>query len=473
MSNKILQLHSKQGKAFTSDATELLYGGAAGGGKSHLMRVAAIAWSIAVPGLQVYLFRRTYPDLWKNHMTGPGAFPALLADWVQYKMVKITGTNQIKFWNGSTIHLCHCQYPKDVLNYQGAEIHVLMIDELTHWEASMYRFLRGRLRLGGLPLPENLKGKFPRVLCGANPGGIGHNWVKLDFIDIQPPLAMMKMPAPEGGLVRQFIPALLEDNATLLENDPEYADRLTGLGDPALVKAMLHGDWNIVSGGMFDDLWDEKVHGLIPFKIPDSWRIDRAFDWGSSKPFSVGWWAESDGTSAKMADGSERSFPKGTLIRIAEWYGWNGKANEGLKMSDSGVASGIIRIEDELGIRARVRTGPADSSIFDELNGDSPAKIHQRHGVYWDKADKSPGSRKRGWQLIRGRLAASKKVPAEEPGLFVFNTCRQFIRTVPTISRSTTDPDDVDTHAEDHVCDEVRYRILAANRSVTVVPLSA
>lgn len=472
MSNKTLQLHHKQGKAFTSEATEILYGGAAGGGKSHLMRVSAIAWCIAISGLQVYLFRRTYPDLWKNHMEGPGAFPALLADWVQTGMVKInTGVNQIKFWNGSKIHLCHCQYQKDVINYQGAEIHVLMIDELTHWEANMYRFLRGRLRLGGLPLPPHLKDTFPRVLCGANPGGIGHNWVKLDFVDSQAPMAMTKQPATEGGLVRQYIPARLQDNSTLMENDPNYAERLAGLGNPALVRAMLLGDWNIVSGGMFDDLWDEECHALVPFEIPKSWRIDRTFDWGSSKPFSVGWWAESDGTEVELADGRKRTFPKGTLIRIAEWYGWNGKANEGLKMSDSGVASGIYRMEEQLGIRPRVHAGPADSSIFDETNGDSPAKVHERHRVTWTKSDKSPGSRKRGWQLMRGRLQAALKSPMEEPGLFVFNTCRQFIRTVPTVPRSTIDPDDVDTHAEDHVCDETRYRVLEVKRITSVSPL--
>ena len=118
-----------------------------------------------------------------------------------------------------------------------------------------------------------------------------------------------------------------------------------------------------------------------------------------------------------------------------------------------------------------MKPGPADSSIFDETNGDSPAKIQERHKVRWEKADKSPGSRKRGWQLMRGRLQAARAARMEEPGLFVFDTCRQFIRTIPVLPRSERDPDDIDTDAEDHIGDEARYRILAVKRTTTVEPL--
>jgi hypothetical protein len=460
VTDKTLRLHRKQGEAFTSPATEILYGGAAGGGKSHLMRVAAIAWCIAIPGLQVYLFRRTYPDLWKNHMEGPGGFPAMLADWERAGLAKINhGQGQVRFGNGSKIHLCHCQYPKDVYNYQGAEIHVLMIDELTHWEPAMYRFLRGRVRLGGLQVPEAERDRFPRVIAGANPGGVGHNWVKADFIDGAPPMALRKMPPEEGGLLRQFIPARLADNPTQTENDPHYAQRLAGLGNAALVRAMLDGDWNIVAGGMFDDLWNESAHVLPPFKIPPGWRIDRSFDWGSSKPFSVGWWAESDGTEAVMPDGARRSWPRGTVFRIAEWYGWNGKPNEGLRMLATDIASGILKQEAEMGFTGRVKPGPADSSIFDTQNGVCIADDMARRGVKWERADKGPGSRRNGWEKMRDMLSAATAQPIESPGLMVFDTCRHFIRTVPVLPRSERDPDDVDSDAEDHVADESRYRL--------------
>lgn len=473
---KTFRLHLKQGTALTSTATEILYGGAAGGGKSHLMRVAAITWCRAIPGLQVYIFRRTFPDLFKNHMEGPSGFPTLLADWVRDKHCRILYGNEpkIEFANGSKIHLCHCAMPKHVYNYQGAEIHVLMIDELTQWLAPMYYFLRGRVRLGGLKIPEGYRGLFPRILAGANPGGIGHSWVKIDFIDKSPALEMTKMPAIDGGMLRQYIPARLDDNPTLLDNDPEYEQRLQGLGDPALVKAMREGDWDIVSGGMIDDLWKRDIHVIKPFQIPASWRIDRAFDWGSSKPFSVGWWAESDGSDVVMADGTRRSTRRGDLYRIAEWYGWNNKANEGLRMLAKDVAKGIIEREKAMGFHERVKPGPADSAIYDEENGNCIAKDMEREGVKWTKADKSPGSRKHGWEALRKRLAAARQPSAErdDPGLWVFNTCTQFIRTVPVLPRDDKKPDDVNTDAEDHVADEARYRIYTPRRVATTTPIT-
>lgn len=473
---KSFKLHRKQGRAIQSLATEILYGGAAGGGKSHLFRVAAISWCRAIPGLQVYLFRRSLPDLFKNHMEGPAGFPALLADWVQDKYCRILygNTPRIEFANGSVIHLCHCLHAKHVYNYQGAEIHVLIIDELTQWLAPMYYYLRGRVRIGGLKVPGDLKGLFPRILVGANPGGIGHAWVKVDFIDVAPPLTITKMPKQDGGMRRQYVPARLEDNPTLLENDPDYEDRLHGLGDQALVRAMREGDWDIVAGGMVDDLWRRDVHVIQRFPIPSSWRIDRSFDWGSSKPFSVGWWAESDGTDIVFPDGSRRSTRRGDLYRIAEWYGWNEKPNEGCRMLASDIAKGIVEREKALGIHDRVKPGPADSAIYDVENGNCIAddmRNAKDARVTWIRADKGPGSRKQGWEALRKRLAAARKPLSErdEPGLWIFENCKHFIRSVPVLPRSDKDPDDVDTDAEDHVADETRYRIFTARPAAGVL----
>ncbi len=449
--------------ALQTEANEVLYGGAAGGGKSHLMRAAAIAWGAAVPGLQVYLFRREFPELFKNHLDGSGGFHALLSDWVGNGYARISRSDhEVVLGNGSKIHLCHARNERDVYAYQGAEMHVLMIDELTQWTRPMYTFLRGRLRLGGLAVPEEWRGRFPRSLCGANPGGIGHNWVKADFIDVAPPLAITAMPPGEGGMRRQYIPARLEDNPTLVNNDPSYEDRLEGLGNPALVKAMRRGDWDLVAGGMVDDLWRPDRHILPPFAVPAGWRIDRAFDWGSSRPFSVGWWAESDGCDLLLPDGRTMTTLPGDLIRIAEWYGWNGRANEGCRLLAAEIARGIRVREEEMGLAGRGRPGPADTSIFDVENGNAIADDMARAGVRWEKADKSPGSRRQGWLRLRAMLTGA--VTREAPGLFVVETCRQFIRTIPVLPRADKDADDVDTAAEDHVADEVRYRIMASRR---------
>jgi hypothetical protein len=464
-----LKLHRKQGIAFQSQATEILYGGAAGGGKSHLFRAAAIAWCLAVPGLQVYFFRRIYRELFDNHMSGPHSFPVLLGPLVESRQAKINWSDlDIEFTNGSAIHLRHCQYPKDVYTYQGAEIHVLIIDELTQWEQAMYRFLRSRLRMVGLTLPLALQGLFPRALCGANPGGIGHNWVKADFVSSAKPFEIHQVAKSEGGMRRQFIPARMEDNPSLMADDPDYESKLEGLGDPALVKAMRSGDWNIVSGGMFDDLWKEDRHVIPAFRIPRSWRVNRAFDWGSSRPYSVGWWAESDGTTAEVVEHgtlkrASRTYPPGSLFRIHELYGWNGRADEGTKELAVEVARKILIEEGAVGPLAglSVQDGPADSSIFDVENGNSIAKDMDSVGVRWTEADKSPGSRINGAEKMRKYLKATVEYSHDEPHLYVFDQCvHGFIRTVPVLPRDDRVRDDVNTKAEDHVWDETRYRLL-------------
>ena len=471
MSREInIDLHYKQTVAYESEATEILFGGAKGGGKSHLFRAAAILWASQIPGLQVYIFRRTSPDLWKNHMQGPGSFPELLGPWMQSKLVSFNGSKMyFQFWNGAQISLCHCQYEKDLINYQGAEIHVLMIDELTQWMKVMYQYLRGQVRLGGLKIPKGLKGLFPRIICGANPGGIGHNWVKGAFIDMAKPLEIVQMDKKEGGLKRQFIPALLEDNPTLLENDPDYENRLEGMGSASMVKAMRWGIWDIVAGGAFDDVWEPDKHIIPAFEIPRSWRIDRSFDWGSSHPFSVGWWAESNGDEATLADGTKRNFPRGTIFRIAEFYGWNGNPDEGCKMLAVDVARNIKEIEKTATLLKgrHVIPGPADSSIYDMQNGMCIADDMVKGGATWTRADKSPGSRQTGLEVLRRLLKAVLTFPMEDPGLLIFDTCRHFIRTVPVLPRDEKKPDEYDSDAEDHVADESRYRCTARKLTST------
>lgn len=445
------KLHPKQTQAFQTRGNEILYGGAAGGGKSHLMRIAMIWWCCHVPGLQCYLFRRVSEDLVKNHVEGPSGFRSLLTEFIDSGHVRFNDQKgTIGFWNGSKIFLCHCQYEKDRFKYQGAEIHLLCIDELTHFTDTIYRYLRGRVRVGELEMPEQFTGVFPRVLCGSNPGGVGHNWVKAAWIDLAPPMAITQMPDEEGGMLRQYIPAKLEDNPTLVKGDPKYLARLSGLGNAALVRAMRDGDWDIVAGGALDDVWDRNKHVIEPFEIPLSWRIDRSFDWGSSHPFSVGWWAESDGTEATLRDGSKRCWPRGTVFRIAEYYGWNGKPNEGCRLLAVEVARKIMEFEKAMFKNRSVTPGPADSSIFDAENGVSIADDMGRVGIRWIRADKSPGSRKIGLESLRRRLKAALAWPMEEPGLLIFDTCTHFIRTVPVLPRDEKKPDDVDSDAEDH-----------------------
>lgn len=454
-----LRLQPKQVEAFTSRATEILLGGAAFGGKSFAIRVAAISWCVAIPGLQFYLFRKSFPDLYKNHIDGPSGFPELLAPWVESGAAKLNlSSNRIEIGK-SRIHLCHCEYEKDVFKYQGAEIHVLAIDELTQFSASMYRFLRSRVRMVGLEVPPDMAGIFPRVLASSNPGNIGHNWVKAAFLEGHAPGEIWRTPPSEGGMLRQFIPARMTDNAIGMAADPDYRQRLQGLGSPELVRAMEEGDWNIVAGGALDDLWTVENNPVVdPFPIPSGWRIDRSFDWGSSKPFSVGWWAESNGESVDCGNGRIIHWPKGTLVQIAEWYGWNGQPNEGTRMLAAEIARGILKREQDMGLAGRVKAGPADPAIYAVENGNSIADDMARSMVKWTPADAGPGSRIAAFEQVRKRLTASRSRPVEEPALFFFSTCAQSIRTLPVLPRDERKPDDVATEAEDHVFDMVKYR---------------
>src|SRR3990167_5018913 len=286
-----LTLQPKQGVAFQTEATEVLYGGAAGGGKSYLLRASAIRWCAEVPGIQVYMFRRTLPDLRDNHLRGPTSFHAMLAPYTENGAVKYRAVeNEFEFWNGAVLHLCYCDSENDVEKYRGAEIHVLIPDELTHFSEYQYRFLRSRVRIAGLKVPPKYVKRLPRIEAASNPGSIGHAWVKRTFISPKPAHEIWRTQAEEGGMLRQFIPARLADNPYLTRDDPQYADRLRGLGADNLVRAMLEGDWNLIAGQAYEKLRLD-THCLEPFVIPAHWGRYRSVDWGSTHPFSVGWWA--------------------------------------------------------------------------------------------------------------------------------------------------------------------------------------
>jgi Terminase large subunit, T4likevirus-type, N-terminal len=451
-----VSLHPKQELAFNSIATEILYGGAAGGGKSHLMRVAAVIWCSAIPGLQVYLFRRIRDDLIKNHMEGPNGFRQMLAGWVECGFVTIV-EDEIRFWNGSKIYLCHCKDEKDRFKYQGAEIHVLLVDELTHFTDKIYRFLRNRVRMVGITLPERYKDRFPRIVCGANPGGIGHQFVKMTFIDGAVPLRPYRTAANEGGMLRQFIPAVLEDNPSMGEDDPGYEGRLMGLGSDGLVRAMRYGDWDIVDGAFFD-CFDRQRHVLRPFSIPKQWLRFRAGDWGSAKPFAFGWFAVA---TDDFVTPDFRTVPRGALVMYREWYGIEQdaqgkyKPDVGLKMHAAAVGKGV-RVRDYSEVMSY---GVLDPAAFAQNGGPSIAEMMQANGEGStfrpaDNARVASRGAMGGWDQVRGRFQGDDDGRAM---LFFFETCIHTVRTVPALQHDTTRPEDLDTTAEDHAADMVRY----------------
>lgn len=324
------------------------------------------------------------------------------------------------------------------------------------------------------------------VFATSNPFGVGHNWVKKKFISVAAPGEMVKRTINVFNPRTQrredvhkyqcHIFGSYKENKYL---SPEYVATLESMTDENKRKAWLHGSWDVVSGGMFDDVWDPRVHVIDPFDIPFSWRIDRSFDYGSSKPFSVGWWAESDGSDVRLADGTWMSTVRGDLFRIGEWYGCTNESNTGLRMLATQITSGIIEREMAMGIYSKVNPGPADNSIWNVDNGNSiaadmrkPVMINGKwvNGVEWLRCDKSAGSRVAGWEKCRKYLQAAKPIvdndktyPREHPGVFFFRNCKNAIDLFPILPRCEKNPDDVDTEAEDHIGDEIRYRIMASN----------
>ncbi len=429
------------------------------------MRVAAILWCTEIAGLQVYLFRRTRDDLLKTHLDSTMGLRTMLEPWVAQGWVTIK-EDVIDFWNGSKIYLCHLQHDKDISKYLSVEIHVLLIDELTTFTERMYRQLRARVRMVGVPVPEKYKGRFPRILCGSNPGNIGHHFVKRAWIDAKIPLDVYKAPADDGGMMRQYVPALVNDNPALLEADPTYIDKLRGLGSKALVKAMLEGDWNVVEGAYFD-CWEEAKHVTKPFAIPKEWPRMRCGDWGSAKPFAFYWMAICT-EDYKMPNG--RILPRGGLAVYREWYGMRKDTpNVGLKLTAEVVGQGVTKRT----YGEKIARSVLDPAAFSEDGGPSLAERMNTGGkAHFERADNkrvARGGAMGGWDMFRTRLNGEvKELGTDDKPLVYgdamivfFETCVHAIRTIPVLQHDTINPEDLNSDNEDHAADAIRYGCMA------------
>lgn len=476
----------------SSPIFEVLFEGTRGGGKTdcllmsfcmHVDRGHGAGWK----GI---LFRQTYKQLSDVISKTQKWIPQI---WPE---AKFNHAEHVWKWpTGEQLLLRQFSKPDDYWNYHGHEYPWIGWEELCNWpwdDGYKRMFSCCRSSTPGMPR---------MVRATTNPYGPGHNWVKMRFRLPGHNMRPIRDSKDEDGNLeppRMSIRSHIDENLALLEADPEYKQKIASSArSQAERKAWLEGSWDIVAGGMFDDVWSPEHNIVKPFAIPERWRIQRSFDWGDSKPFSVGWWAISNGEDFQLSDGSWKSSVKGDLFRIHEWYGWTGKPNEGLKMLATDIARGIVEREIRWGYRrrndkwCRVSGGIADSQIFVAENGNCIAtdmKVAVRlddgfryPGVIWSEADKRPGSRHTGWvqlrqmlQNARPREVVIKKddgselirhLPRELPGLFVFNTCEQFIRTVPVLPRDEKDLDDVNTEAEDHVADDVRYFIRGIKQS--------
>lgn len=368
----------------------------------------------------------------------------------------------------------------DYWDYHGQEFPFIGWNELTKFATPdvfdmMFSCNRTSFKPGDSGLPE-----IPlRVFATCNPYGVGHNWVKRRFIDVGGYGKIIKKTVDVFNPRTQQIEPVTRTQTALFgsykENiylSPEYIAGMMEIADENIKKAWLDGNWDIVVGGAFDDLWNRKKHVIPRVPIPEGWHIDRSFDWGSTAPFSVGWWAQANG---------EELWPgfapiRGSLIQIAEWYGTKALGSgKGMMLGPTDLAHGIVKIETGLMQDGWISTqpwpGPADNQIGNKITVEDETieRKMQDVGVTWTKSDKSAGSRKNGLMLFRDRLQhadckprpkLSFTAPPESPGIYFMENCLASIALLPTLPRDPDDMDDVDTMAEDHIWDMVRYRVL-------------
>jgi hypothetical protein len=444
---------------------EVLLEGNRGGGKTEVLLMDFVQHTDKGYGRywRGLLLRKTYPELTDVIEKSMRIMP-LIAPGVTYNQ----STHTWQFPTGETLRFAFAEREADYWKYHGAEYPWIAWEELTtHANDKAYRKFMSLCRS---PIP----GMPRKYRASTNPYGVGHGWVKARF----------RLPGMRNRVInddkddngdslpsRIAINVRLTDNSVLLRADPDYIKKLRqSADDPGQLAAWIAGSWDIVSGGMFDDVWKPRHHVLPNFTPPSSWRIDRAYDDGSSAPFAVGWFAQSDGTDLMLPGRVMHTIP-GDLFHIREWYGHNGKdgKNEGLKMDAHEITAGIIERELLWGIHGRVYDGPADSRIFSNEHGvcvaddmAQPVTINGKRyaGLNWLAADKSGGSRVAGWKQLRSLLKCSIPFDGrrEKPGLFVCEGCVQWQRTVPSLPRDEKNRDDVDTTSEDHAGDMTRYR---------------
>lgn len=453
------KLYPKQQRALMSPAQEILYGGAAGAGKSYMMRVLAIVLCMEIPQFKVFLFRRMYKELYINHVYSPDGFLVMMKPFIDAGDVVFNKSDGVfNFWNGAQIYLCHAQHENDIQAYLGAEIHCLLIDEATQFTEKMIRFLRTRVRLGGLQLSEKWQGLLPKIIYGTNPGGISHRYFKKGFVNVGGG-QVFKAPVADGGMTREFIPALSKENTIMTRNDPNYGDRIRGVGDERLAEAYLEGNWDLEDGAAFGDLWDTNLHIIDSIEVPRSWKIDRSHDYGYSAPAATIWTAESDGTAA-IINHQKICIPRKSLVLISEQY-FADKEDKGLRLLPNELGRRMAQHELAMGVKTRAEAGPADISIFDKDRG--MRSIHDDYvmaGIRFTKADKRPGSRERGFIVMRQMLKAVTDRDREQPWLLVMRHCVNTVSQIPELPIDPENPMDVNSAANDHIYDAIRYRLL-------------
>lgn len=407
-----ITVSSKQQSFINAKADEVLYGGAAGSGKSYGQLVDAFLFALKYKKSKQLILRRTFPELERSLIrVSMELYPQGIG---RYNSAKHVWT----FLNGSIIEFAYCDNESDVTKYQSAEYDVIRFDELTHFTEYMYIYLLSRIR-GANDYPKQMK-------SGTNPGGIGHAWVKERFIDIGVPNVEHKT---ENG-TRIFIPAKIQDNKFLMEKDPRYLERLKNLPEDQQ-KALLYGIWDIFEGQYFTE-FDRNIHVIQPFEIPKEWKRYRTMDYGLD--MLACYWIAID--------------YQGFAYVYRELY------ESDLIISD---AAKIILDMTPEGETIERNIAPPDLWNRRQDSGKSAAKIFAENGL---KLTQSNNDRVQGWYNLKEWLKPCKDEFGKSAAkLRFFSNCKNLIRTLPQLQHNERDANDVagTPHELTHAPDAIRY----------------
>lgn len=413
----------RQTKFHQSPAFETLYGGAAGGGKTAAIVAEAVTYALEYPKARIYIFRKTIPELKQSVV--PEIYKQCSEFINHAKGMTYNAQDRVfNFTNGSIIQLAYLENIQDMFRYQSAEMHLLLMDELTHFTQEEYEYLKTRVRsTGEHPL---------KVMSATNPGNIGHAWVKAYFIDNTIAETVF---TDEHGNTRMFIPAKVSDHPVEAFRET-YSQQLNSLTNPDLKRALLLGDWDIFAGQAFNE-WkreqdDKPWHVIDPFPIPRHWVKWMAYDYGYNS-YAAGLWITRDPNTERLFVYREMYVHEMSVSKQADL----------IKLNDASE-SVFLRL--------------ADPSIWkqrgDVETGENIANIFQKSGLIFQPAN---NDRLAGKNAIHEMLA-----PAADglPKMQVFSSCGNFIRTFPALPMDQHRPEDIDTRAEDHLYDCLRYGVI-------------
>ncbi len=468
-------LHPKQTEAFLSKATEMLYGGATRGGKTYFTKAALIIWCQYIPGLQCFVYRKYYEDVLQNHMKGEDGYAALLHKQILKGTVKLTENTVRWVKTGSLITLGHLATDEAKEKGRGIPSHVLVFEEAGQIDESYMKFLRAwnsmpeamrakipdylRPIYGKFMTDEEMMNLFPRTIYTSNPSGPSMPYLRREFVKAGEQGVPFRAPLDEGGALRVYIEAKVDDNPS--ENKELVVKRVMGIGDESQADALLNANWDAPLGDFLPQ-FNERRHVVPNFDPPEHWFKYLSFDWGSADPFCVIWWCVSDGEPFYGPLGEELWFPRGALIGYREWYGADPKdPSKGLQMRNEEVAAGILDRTKEPTSGLVI----ADPIPFRDLGQTKDGKRYRIADTFADAGcPLTPGNCARiyGWNQIRGRLIGIKYAEDQEPQplLYFCQSLRNVREYLPALGRSKSNPEDAQEKGEaTHASDAVRIGV--------------